>query len=107
MRAERLNWVTDAYLIDISRSKVLEEYIKVRVFILAAMPGQEKDRVWPLNVLASEFERMFSADHCYRVVVLERLFGVRLLICRPKGQPEQVKINNREIELGRITQLIE
>src|SRR5205814_7007375 len=102
-----LNWVADPQVIEISRFDVLEEYIKVRVFILAAMSGQEKDRVWPLNVLAPGFERMFSADPCYRVVVLERLFAVRLLICRPKGNSEHGKVKDREIELGLITQLIE
>ena len=71
------------------------------------MSGQEKDRVWPFNVLAPEFEPTLSADPCHRVVVLERLFAVFLLICRTKGNSEQVKVKDREIELGLITQLIE
>ena len=71
------------------------------------MSGKEKDRVWPFNVLAPEFERMFSADPCYRVVVLERLFGVSLLICRPKGNSKQGKVKDRKIELRLIMQLIE
>src|SRR5436190_505204 len=68
MRAERLNWVTDPYVIKIKRFKVLEKCIQALIVILAAMSGKEKDRVWPFNVLAPEFERMFSADPCYRVV---------------------------------------
>src|SRR5438034_11791075 len=107
MRAERLNWITDPYVIKIKRFKILEKCIQALIVILAAMSGQEKDRVWPLNVLAPEFERMLSADPCYRVVVLERLFAVFLLICRPKGKSKHGKVNYRKIELGLITQLIE
>src|SRR4051794_7383900 len=50
---------------------------------------------------------MFSSDPGYRVVILEGLFGVSLLICRPKGNTKCVKVNHRKIELRLITQPIE
>src|SRR4051812_23321324 len=107
MRAERLDRVPNTYVIEIARFEVLEEYIKVRVLILTAVSRQEEDRVRPFDVLAAELECVCSRDPGYRVVVLERLFGISLLICRPKRNTEQVKVEDREIELRRITQLIE
>ena len=102
MRAERLNWVADPDVIEISRFNVPEETSRSEYSYSPPCRGRKKIWFRPFNVLAAEFERMFSADPGYRVVVLERLFAVSLLICRPKGNSEQVKVKDREIELGLI-----
>src|SRR6185369_2244915 len=107
MRPRRLDRVTYTEVIKITRFKVLEKYIQVRIFIFAAVSRQEKDLVWTLNVFGSKLERMCPGDPCYRVVILERLLAVRLLICRPQRESKLVKVKDRKIELGLIMQLIE